>query len=249
MSIQPNHYEYGSNVLQNRIILITGASDGIGKALALHTAQFGAQVILHGRNSRKLESVRDDIEAIEGALRPSISVLDLAIATGDEYQALAHSVEESFGRLDGLVQNAAILGQRLPIEQYNTAEWQRVLQVNLTAPFVLTQQLLPLLKKSDDASIVFTSSGVGKTGKANWGAYSASKFGIESLSQIVASENEHTIVRSNCINPGPVSTGMRLEAYPDEDREQLASPGDILGGYVYLLGPDSRGISGQSFDL
>ena len=249
MSIEPNHYEYGSNVLQNRIILITGASDGIGKALALHTAQLGAQIILHGRNSRKLESVYDDIEAIEGALRPSISVLDLAIATSDEYQALAYSVEESFGRLDGLVQNAAILGQRLSIEQYDPAEWQRVLQVNLTAPFVLTQLLLPLLKKSDDASIVFTSSGVGKTGKANWGAYSASKFGIESLSQIVASENQHTFVRSNCINPGPVNTGMRLEAYPAEDREQLASPNDILRGYVYLLGPDSRGTSGHSFDL
>lgn len=158
-------------------------------------------------------------------------------------------MEETFGRLDGLVQNAAILGQRLCIEQYDPAEWQKVLQVNLTAPFVLTQLLLPLLKKSDDASIVFTSSGVGKTGKAYWGAYSASKFGIESLSQMVASENEHTAVRSNCINPGPVRTAMRLEAHPTEDRAQLPAPGDILADYVYLLGPDSRGISGQSCDF
>lgn len=249
MSIEPRDYEYADDVLTGRIILITGASDGIGKALALHVAALGAQVILQGRNTKKLEGIYDEIEAIDGALTPSIAVLDFATATGDEYETLARSVEETYGRLDGLMHNAGILGQRLSIEQYDPGEWQQVLHVNLTAPFVLTQLFLPILKKSDDASIVFTSSGVARVGKAYWGAYSASKFGIESLSQMVAAENEHTSVRSNCINPGPVRTKMRLEAYPAEDREQIPPPEDILAGYVYLLGPDSKGVSGQSFDI
>ncbi len=248
MDIEPRKYEYAKDVLKDRIILITGASDGIGKALALRAAHLGAQVILHGRNTRKLEAVYDEIEAMPDAARPSIAVLDLATANGDEYEALAKSIEDNFGRLDGLVHNAAILGQRLSIEQYDPGEWQKVLHVNLTAPFVLTQLLLPLLKLSADASIIYTSSGVGRVGKAYWGAYSASKFGVESLSQMVAGENTHTSVRSNCINPGPVRTGMRLEAYPAEDRDQVPTPEEILAGYVFLLGPDSRGISGQSFD-
>ena len=249
MTIEPHEYEYANDVLKDRIILITGASDGIGKALSLHAAALGAQVILHGRNTRKLEAVYDDIEALDGASRPSIAVLDLATAGSEEYAALAKSVEDEFGRLDGLVHNAAILGQRLSIEQYDPGEWQKVLHVNLTAPFFITQLLLPMLKASDDASIVFTSSGVARIGKAYWGAYSASKFGIESLSQMVAAENEHTSVRSNCINPGPVRTNMRLEAYPAEDRGQVPLAEDLLAGYVYLLGPDSQGVTGQSFDL
>lgn len=248
MNIEPHKYEYANDVLEDRIILITGASDGIGKALALHAAALGAQVILHGRNTRKLEAVYDEIEAIAGARRPSIAVLDLATANSDEYEALAKSVEENFGRLDGLVHNAAILGQRLSIEQYDPGEWQKVLHVNLTAPFVLTQLLLPLLKLSADASIVYTSSGVGRVGKAYWGAYSASKFGVESLSQMVAAENEHASVRSNCINPGPVRTSMRLEAYPAEDRDQVPTPAQILAGYIFLLGPAGQGVTGQSFD-
>ena len=249
MTIEPHEYEYADDVLKGRIILITGASDGIGKALALHTAALGAQVILHGRNTRKLEAVYDEIEALDGVKRPSIAVLDLATAGGDEYAALARSIEDEFSRLDGLVHNAAILGQRLSIEQYDPGEWQKVVHINLTAPFVITQLLLPILKKSPDASIVYTSSGVARIGKAFWGAYSASKFGIESLSQMVAAENEHTSVRSNCINPGPVRTNMRLEAYPAEDREQVPTAEEILPGYIYLLGPDSKGVTGQSFDI
>jgi NAD(P)-dependent dehydrogenase (short-subunit alcohol dehydrogenase family) len=249
LSIEPHKYEYADDVLEDRIILITGASDGIGKALALHAASLGAQIILHGRNSEKLEAVYDDIEAIDGAPRPSIAVLDLATATGDDYAALGKSIDDNFGRLDGLVHNAAILGQRLSIEQYDPGEWQKVMHVNLTAPFVLTQLLLPLLRNSADASIVFTSSGVGRVGKAFWGAYSASKFGIESLSQMVAAENEHSAVRSNCINPGPVRTRMRLEAYPAEDRDKVPTANEVLAGYIFLLGPDSKGITGQSFDV
>jgi len=249
LSTDPKTYEYSDDVLEGRIILITGANDGIGRALALHTASLGAQVVLHGRSTRKLEAVYDEIEAMEGAKRPSIAVLDLSVADGEAYVALTDSIENEFGRLDGLVHNAGILGPRLSIEQYDITDWQRVLHVNLTAPFVMTQQLMPLLKNAADPSIIFTSSGVGRIGKAFWGAYSVSKFGTESLSQMIANENLHTPLRSNCINPGPVRTKMRLEAYPAEDRDKLVLPEDIMPAYVYLLGPDSKGVTGQSFDI
>jgi NAD(P)-dependent dehydrogenase (short-subunit alcohol dehydrogenase family) len=230
LNFDPLAYDYVAGILKDRVVLITGASDGIGKALALHIAGLGAQVLLHGRDTKKLESVYDQITNLKDAPRPSIAVLDLATADGDAYVALVDSIEQEFGRLDGLVHNAGILG-------------------NLTVPFVLTQALLPLLRKSADPSIIFTSSGVGRVGKAFWGAYSVSKFGTEALSQIIADENRHTPLRANCINPGPIRTKMRLAAYPAEDRDALKRPEDILATYVYLLGPDSKGVTGQSFDV
>lgn len=241
-------YRYPDNVLEDRVILITGASDGIGKALSLHAAALGAQVVLHGRNAGKLEAVYDRIMADNPASRPSIAVMDLVKADSNAYVSIADSVRETFGRLDGLVHNAGILGPRLSIEQYDVVEWQRVLHVNLTAAFALTQVMLPLLKLADDPSVVFTSSGVGRQGRAYWGAYSVSKFGTEALAQILADETRHTPLRVNCINPGPTRTRMRLEAYPAEDRDKLKTPAGILAPYVFLLGPDSRGITGQSLD-
>jgi NAD(P)-dependent dehydrogenase (short-subunit alcohol dehydrogenase family) len=249
LSTDPISYEYADDILKNRIVMVTGASDGIGKALAVHIAGLGAQVVLHGRNTKKLESVYDQITNLKDAPRPSIAVLDLATADSDAYSSLVNSIEQEFGRLDGLVHNAGILGQRLSIEQYEIADWQRVMHVNLTVPFVLTQALLPLLRQSTDPSIIFTSSGVGRVGKAFWGAYSVSKFGTEALSQILADENRHTPLRVNCINPGPVRTNMRLAAYPAEDRDALKRPEDIMATYVYLLGPDSHGVTGESLDV
>lgn len=234
--------------LRDRIILITGASDGIGKALAIRVAELGAQVILHGRNVQKLESVYDAIEAIDGAPRPSIAVLDLATAGSESYRSLADSLETEFGRLDGLVHNASILGDRFSIEQYDAAQWQQVMHVNVTAAFALTQVCLPLLLKSKDASIIFTSSGVGRTGKAHWGAYAVSKFATEGLSQVLADEHRHGNLRVNCINPGATRTALRLAAYPAEDRDKLKRPEEILDKYIYLLGPESRGVTGQSLD-
>jgi len=248
MDILAKDYEFGPGLLQDQSILITGATDGIGRALAVRAAELGARVILHGRNVKRLEEVYDDIEAIDGALRPSIALLDLATADGDAYTSLANSIEQEFGHLDGLVHNAGILGSRHSIEQYDAAEWQQVMHVNLTASFALTQVMLPLLKKAPHPSIIFTSSGVGRVGKAFWGAYAVSKFGTEALSQILANENMHGGMRVNCINPGPVRTKMRLAAYPAEDRDVLKGPEEILPAYLYLLGPDSEGVSGQSLD-
>jgi NAD(P)-dependent dehydrogenase (short-subunit alcohol dehydrogenase family) len=241
-------YTYPTDVLRDRIILITGASDGIGKALALHAASLGAQVILHGRNVSKLESVYDEIEGMEGTPRPSIAVMDLATADSDAYRSLADGLEQEFGRLDGLVLNASIIGDRFSIEQYDAAMWQQVMHVNLTSAFVLTQVCLPMLQQSESGSIIFTSSGVGRTGRAYWGAYAASKFATEGLSQVLADEQRHTNLRVNCINPGATRTNMRLEAFPGEDRDTLKTPEEILGVYIYLLGPDSDGVTGQSLD-
>lgn len=248
MTTDPRTYTYSDDVLRDRIILITGASDGIGKALALEAARLGAQVILHGRNTAKLEKVYDEIEAIDGAPRPSIAVLDLASANAESYTTLAQSLEDEFGRLDGLVNNASLLGERYAIEQYDAVLWQRVMHVNVTSAFALTQVALPLLKKSEDASIIFTSSGVGRTGKAFWGAYAVSKFATEGLSEVLADEHRHSALRVNCINPGATRTDMRLAAYPAEDRDTLRRPEEILAAYIYLLSADSKGVTGESFD-
>lgn len=247
-AFDPDKYSPAPDLLEDRIILITGASDGIGKALARKCAALGARVILHGRNQKKLESAYDEIEGIDGALRPSIAVLDLLTADEAAYTSLVKSIEKEFGRLDGLVHNASILGKRHAIEQYDPGEWQQVLHVNLTVPFVLTQLLFPLLRAAADPSVIFTSSGVGRVGKAYWGAYSVSKFGTESLSQMLAAENPQAALRFNCINPGATRTNMRLEAYPAEDRDKLKGPEDILATYLYLLGPDSQGVTGDSLD-
>jgi NAD(P)-dependent dehydrogenase (short-subunit alcohol dehydrogenase family) len=248
LSTDPRTYTYGDELLDGRIIMITGASDGIGKALAIEVARLGAQVILHGRNADKLTKVYDEIYAVVGAKRPSIAALDLESANADNYTTLATSIADEFGRLDGLVHNASILGELYSIEQYDAVLWQKVMHVNFTAVFALTQVLLPLLKKSNDASVIFTSSGVGRVGKAFWGPYSASKFATESLSQVLADEHRNSALRSNCINPGATRTKMRLAAFPGEDRDALKTPKDILASYVYLLGGDSKGVTGESYD-
>ncbi len=248
MDIDPKTYTYPQDLLRDRIILITGASDGIGRALAIHAAELGAKVILHGRNIKKLENVHDHIEGLENAPQPSIAVMDLATATSESYRSLADGLEEEFGRLDGLVHNAGILGDRFSIEQYDAVKWQQVMHVNVTAVFALTQVCIPLLQKSDDASVIYTSSGVGQQGRAFWGAYSVSKFATEGLSQVLADEHRHSSLRSNCVNPGATRTKMRLEAYPAEDRDALKRPEEILSTYVYLLGSDSKGVTGQSLN-
>ncbi len=241
-------YTYPSDVLRERIILITGASDGIGRALALHAAEIGAQVIIHGRNVARLEKVYDEIEAIDGAPRPSIAVMDLASADANSYTTLATSLADEFGRLDGLVHNAGILGERFSVEQYDAELWQQVMHVNVTAAFALTQVCMPMLREAGDPSLIFTSSGVGRIGKPFWGAYAVSKFATEGLSQVLASEHSHGKLRVNCVNPGATRTKMRLAAYPAEDRDLIKRPEDILSTYIYLLGPDSKGVTGKSLD-
>ena len=175
--------------------------------------------------------------------------MDFASATWADYLALAHALADEFGRLDGLVHMAGMLGERTPLLHYDAAAWQQVLTVNLTAPFLLTRACLGLLGQSQDASVVFTSSGVGREGRAHWGAYAVSKFGLEGLTQVLAEETKaNTHIRANALNPGPVRTAMRLDAYPAENRDRLPTPDRIAPAFVWLLGPDSGGVTGESFD-
>ena len=224
---------------------MTGAGDGIGATAARSCAAHGATVILVGRTQAKLEAVYDAIVA-DGQPEPAIFVIDFAKAQGDDYQNLADAMAAEFGHLDGLLHNAGILGNRSPIEHYDIPTWLQTIHVNLNAPFILTQAMMPLLHRSDDASVVFTSSGVGRKGRAYWGAYAVSKFGIEGLSQTLA--DECADIRVNCINPGATRTAMRKAAYPGEDPTTLKTPADIMAPYLYLLGPDSAGVTGTSVD-
>ena len=234
--------------LKDKIILITGAGDGMGKAAAIQYASQGASVILLGRDIKNLEKTHEIIIS-KNAPSPMISLMDLSKADGNDYQELADNLINKYGRLDGLLLNAAILGDRSPISQYDVSTWVNTIHVNLTSQFILTKSLLPSLEKSKSASVIFTTSGVGKIGKAFWGAYSVSKFGVEGLCQILADEyqNDKTI-RFNCINPGAIQTKMRKSAYPLEDPKKLLTPEDILDKYVWLMSDISKEINGQSID-
>lgn len=247
-AFDPRAHVPAPNELAGRVIALTGASDGIGRAVALACAQHQAQVILVGRNERKLEAVHALISA-SGAPEASIAVLDLEKAIARDYDRVADALLERYGRLDGLLHNAGILGTLTPIEHYDVPTWCRVMHVNVTAAFALTQVLIPGLKKSTDASVVFTSSAVGRHGRAYWGAYAVSKFAIEGLSQVLAAELEGiSQVRVNVLNPGRTRTAMRRQAYPAENVETLPLPATLTGAYLALLGPASRGVTGQSFD-
>ena len=227
--------------------MVTGAGSGIGRAVALALATAGAQVILLGRTVRKLEAVHAEIEKL-GAPEASIVPLDLERALAADYEAVTAAIEQRYGRLDGLLHNAALLGALTPIEQYDVPLFMRVMHVNVTAEFVLTRQLLPLLRASKDAAVLFTSSGVGNRGRAYWGAYSISKFAVEGMAQVLAHELEGTSqVRVNIIDPGKVRTTMRRAAYPSEDIETLPTPESITAPYLALLGPASRGVTGQRY--
>jgi NAD(P)-dependent dehydrogenase (short-subunit alcohol dehydrogenase family) len=241
-------YQAPAGLLAGRAILVTGAGGGLGSALAKACAALGAQVVLSGRNVRKLETVYDAIVAAGGP-RPSIAPLDLERADASHYGALADAVRNEFGRLDGLVHAAAVLGERAPIEHYDVVKWLKVMHVNVNAAFIVTQALLPLLRLSQDASVVFTTSGVSVQGRAYWGAYAASKFAVEGLMQVLADEIDTTTsIRVNSVNPGGMRTRMRAAAFPGEAPETRPKPEQVLGPFLYLLGPESRGVTGRRFD-
>jgi len=242
-------YKARPDLLQGRVIMVTGAGDGIGRAAALAFAAHGATVILLGRTTSKLEAVYDEIEQADGP-QPAIVPLNLEGATAADYEQLANRIEESFGRLDGLLHNASILGARTPLEYFEPAVWNQVMQVNVTGAFLLTQAMIPLMKRSEDASIIFTSSGVGRKAKAYWGAYAVSKFATEGLMQLAADEldTQEFQIRVNSVNPGATRTRMRAFAYPGENPLRNPAPEEIMGVYLYLMGPDSKGTTGQALD-
>jgi NAD(P)-dependent dehydrogenase (short-subunit alcohol dehydrogenase family) len=241
----PKPFMPDPELLTGRVILITGAGSGLGKALAIECARAGASVILSGRNAAKLDRVYDEIETM-GAPQPAIATLDLAAATAVDYDNLAKTIDSEFGKLDGLVHAAALLGDRTPIEQYDVPTWCKVLHVNLTAPFILTQVLLPNLRKSADASVIFVSSGVVHNQRPFWGAYAVAKSGLESVRSMLSQELEgEPNIRVNSINPGRMRTAMRAAAYPAEDPNTVPTPASVSGPFLYLLSARGRGIDGQ----
>ncbi len=241
-------YEPPADLLKNRIIVVTGAGDGIGRCAAMTFAKHGATVILVGKTIEKLESVYDDIEKAEYP-QAAIYPIHLGGAVMKDYQDMRETLEREFGAIDGLLHNASILGDRKSIAQTNSDEWQEVMQVNINAQFMMTQALLPLLEQSSDGSIIFTSSSVGRVGRAYWGPYAISKFATEGLMQTLADElNNTSNIRVNAINPGATNTAMRRTAYPGEIPTDNPAPEQIMPLYLYLMGADSKDVNGQSLD-
>jgi NAD(P)-dependent dehydrogenase (short-subunit alcohol dehydrogenase family) len=242
------NYSARPDLLKDRVILVTGAGRGIGAAAARAYAAHGATVLLLGRTEANLNEIYDEIEAA-GQPRPVVIPFDFETALPHQYEELAAMIEAEFGRLDGVLHNASIIGPRTPIEQLRGEQFMQVMHVNVNATFMLTTALLPVLKRSPDASIAFTSSSVGRKGRAYWGAYGVSKFATEGLMQTLADEIDGLgSIRANSINPGATRTDMRAQAYPAEDPTNNPTPEEIMPVYLYLMGPDSKGINGQALD-
>ncbi|WP_278369618.1 YciK family oxidoreductase [Pseudoalteromonas lipolytica] len=240
-------YKAAENALKDKVILITGAGDGIGRVAALTYAKQGATVILLGKTTSKLEAVYDEI-INAGGPQPAIVPMDLKGATKQNYRDLAATIEQQFGKLDGLLNNAGILGSLGPLEHFCVSTFENIMKVNVTAQAMITKYMFPVLCKSPSASVIFTSSGVGRKGREFWGAYAISKFAVEGMMQTWASEVGKTNIRINCINPGATRTAMRASAYPGEDRDKLATAEDLMPTYLYLMSDDSKEVNGQSLD-
>lgn len=240
-------YQPPLSLLAGRVILVTGASTGIGREAALHYARHGATLILLGRNVAKLETLYDEIAAA-GYPQAAIIPLDMLGATDQHYRDMAATIDNQFGRLDGVLMNAGELGVLSPFETIDDSTWDKVMKINVDATFRMTRALLPLLKAAPDGRLIFTSSGVGKKGRAYWGAYAVSKFATEGMMQVLADEHCKGPLRVNCINPGGTRTAMRAKAFPGEDPQTLKTPADLMPLYLYLMGPDSKDVNGQSLD-
>ncbi|NRB39635.1 MAG: YciK family oxidoreductase [Pseudomonadales bacterium] len=250
MTTPKNHFDYQApaQLLQDKVILITGSSDGIGRAAAFSFAHHGATVILHGRNVERLEAVYDEIIAA-GGKEPAIMDTDLQTASYEDFMVWQDSIGNEFGRLDGLLHNAGQLGRINPMANCLSSDWDKVMQVNVNAQFMLTKAMLPLLEEADNASIIFTSSSVGRKGRANWSAYSVSKFATEGMMQVLADDLENiSNIRVNSINPGATNTAMRRMAYPGEVPTNNPEPEAIMGTYLYLMGDDSHSVNGQALN-
>jgi len=233
---------------EGKVVLVTGANRGLGLAITMDLARAGATVIMLGRDLGSLEYAYDAV-VDAGLKEPVLYPLDLEGATPENYQELQDNLLNQFGKLDGLVHNAAILGTQMPIEQYDIKLWYSTIQINLSAPFMLTQFLIPALLKSDDARIIFLSSTVGREARAYWGAYSVSKFGIEGFAKTLSEELEKTKISVNTVNPGKMRTEMRRTAYPAEDSSTVPLPEEKSQAIVHLLSSSSPKINGEQLTI
>ncbi len=243
--IDPRTYKAKPDLLQDRVILVTGATRGIGRIAALTFARHGATVVLHGRDQAALEAVYDEIED-NGHAQPAAIPLDLLGATVRDYDALAYAIESRIGRLDGILHNASHLGKLSALEHQTIEEWAATLRVNLIAPAALNQACARLLRASGDASVILTSETHGHAPAAYWGAYAASKAGLEALMKIQAAEwPDAANLRINTVVPGPVASPSRAKTHPGEVAASMRQPETLMPAYLYLMGPDSRGMTGK----
>jgi NAD(P)-dependent dehydrogenase (short-subunit alcohol dehydrogenase family) len=241
----PANFKPQANCLKDKIILVTGTGDGIGATAAKTFAKHGATVILLSKTEKKIIDVYDEI-VNAGNPQPAIITLNLEKATAEEYAGLAHTIETEFGHLDGLLHNAAMFEGLSPIAQFDNTLWVRIVQVNLHAPFLLSQAMIPLLNKSKQASMIFTSSSVAHQGRAYWGAYGVTKAAGDNLMGILADELEiDTPIRVNSIDPGRVRTRMRALAFPGENPMTVPAPEDIMDSYLYLMSDESKDVNGK----
>ena len=245
----PERYVPAPDELAGRVILITGSTGGLGREAAIAMAGSGAEVVLVGRNLARLERLYDEIDE-GGTGRAVIYPMNLSGAQPDDYTALAENVETEYGRLDGLLHGAAVLGGLTGISRYPLDRWAEVLQVNLNACFLLTRACLPLLERASDPVIAFVGDEHARRGNAYWGAYSVSKVAVETLSRILADELEcNSKVRVHCLDPGPMRTALHTLAYPAEAPEMSSAPAARAPGLVFLFGPRSRSLGSGCFDL
>jgi len=242
-------YEAPPSLLAGRVILVTGASKGLGHSAALTLAKHGATVILHGRDLTALEQVYDEIESAGGA-KPTLLPLDLATATTRDYEVLARATEVQLGRLDGILHNASHLVALTALENQSQEDWLLQLRVNLAAPAAITRACAHLLHAAPDASVVYTGETHGLRPSAYWGAFAVAKAGLLALLRIQSQEWESAAnLRVNLLVPGPVDSPLRRQTHPGESRVARTPADSLMPAYLYLLGPDSRGLSGQVFDL
>ena len=249
MKFIPKGWQPATDELANKTILVTGAGDGIGKAAALAYAEHGAEVLLLGRTESKLNAVYDEIQK-RGGVEPSIIHIDLGNVAYATLCTLADDLSSKIGHLDGLLHNASILGELKPLTQSDPTVWHQVMQINVNAPFMLTRTLFPLLNAAPRASIVFTSSGVGRVGRAYWGAYAVSKFATEGMMQVLADElGTTTKIRSNSFNPGAMNTAMRRSACPAEPPTDNPDPATLMDRWIYLMSDVSAHLNNLALSV
>ena len=228
-------------MLQGKVALITGASQGLGRALALAYAKEGASVVINSRSEGSIRPVADEVEGL-GA---EVLAVAADVSKGEDAQRLVDEAVGRFGGIDVLVNNAGVLGPRVAIEEYPEDEWRRVIDANLTGPYLVSKAAIPHTREG--GSIINVVSGVSVDGRAEWGAYSVSKFGMEGLSQILSAELQDRGIRSNAVDPGGMRTDMRAAAYPDEDPQSRITPEENTAVFLYLASDESKGVTGQRF--
>ncbi len=241
-----NNFQPSESYLQDQVILITGASRGIGKAVALECARLGATVLLIAKDLKRLEHTYDEVLALN-APQPAILNIDLEAATADDYQTIADSIDKEYGRLDGLLHNAGRVGGLTPLQNIEIETWSKLVTLHLHAPFLMSRACIPLLRNSQDPSMLFT---IDETNKAYWGAYGVSKYGQAGLLKILADELDgDQKIRVNGIHPGIVRTDLRTHNYPDINPHEFPAPETVVAPFIYFLGADSKNTTSEIYHI